>query len=569
MNKLFKVLFTFLLLISCFSCSKQDVVKDYSIPTYYHYEADSFYDNVKKLNDFNDVSLKDEFFDLYDNLYNELLKASDLSTVCYINYTEDVTDSYYKEEDIYIEDLVNNMSNEFAKACHNLTSSSMKDLFKEHVGEEIFNNYENYFVKSEEIINLENEENKLTKEYNDLTSKMNDYYITKDGVNYSYGDLSYDPQGFYDKYGDLYYTVLENAYKQFNKDSGEIFIKLVSIRDDLSKLYGYDNYALYADNEIYGRDYTSEDLYYLKEYTKEFADFLLYENIVCSNYEDLDIDTNELIKTVLTKVSSFSSILKDSYKVFDDNHLYSIDSSDTRYNGSYDTTFECSDASFVFLNRSNTVNDYFTLAHEFGHFTNGINVKNYDPICVSGSYDVFEIHSTALEMLFGLKAENIFVDNYDEMNMYNLADKFTNLVDGCLYDDFQRTIYENPDMTLDEINSLFEDLLKEYGYYILANDYGAYDYESIKYMWSQVPHNFNSPMYYVSYATSAFTAIEIWQIANKNFSKAYKYYENILLSDPYRNGYLSITSDSGLANITDSEAVYNTYYEVYDYFMNS
>ena len=569
MKKIFKIIFLLILVLSCFSCSKNETKKDYSIPTYYHYEVDTFYDDVKTLNDFNDENKKEEFLDLYDKLYSEVLKVSDLSTICYIKYTEDVTDEYYKEEDIYIEDLINNMANEFATACHNLTSSNMKDILRTHVGDEIFNNYVDYYVKTEEIINLESEENKLTQEYDDLTAKMSDYYITYEGTNYSYGDLSNDPQGFYDAHGDLYYKVLENAYKQFNTDSGEIYLKLLNIRDKLAKLYGYDNYALYCDNEIYGRDYTNEDLFYLKEYTKEFSDFLLYENIVCSNYEELDVSSDDLISTVLDNISTFSSILKDSSNVFIDNHLYSIDSNDTRYNGSYDTSFECSDASFVFLNKSNTVNDYFTLAHEFGHFTNGINVNNYDPICISGSYDVFEIHSTALEMLFGLKSQNIFKNNVEEMNMMNLADKFTNLVDGCLYDDFQRTIYENPDMTLEEINSLFEDLLKDYGYYTLANDYGAYDYDVIKYMWSQVPHNFNSPMYYVSYATSAFTAIEIWQIGNENFNKAYKYYENILLSDPYRNGYLTITTDAGLGNITVGDAVYNTYYEVYDYFMNS
>lgn len=571
MKKLISLLLSLLLLASCSNTKISEVKpKDFSIPEYYHYDASTFYSNIDAfkvaIENKDVVSLNN----LYDELYKELLTAYDLATICYIKYTEDVTNEYYIDEDQYIEDLANEMSNSFASLCHEAALSDIRDSFKEHINnDDVFNNYIDYVVKTDEILALESEEIKLSKEYDEITSHFGEYSLEKDGVSYSFNDAIEDSYTFYTNHGDFYFDIVNNAYKKFNEDTGDIYIKLVDIRDQIAKYYGYDNYALYADNEIYTRDYTNEDLYYLKEYTKEFSEYFLFK--IYTNeyqYEDIDLTPNELINKVLNIISNISFILEDASNVFKNNKLYSIASADTRYNGSYNTSFDSNNASFVFLNTTNTENDYFTLAHEFGHFTNGINVKNYDPVCASGAYDVFEIHSTGLEMLFGLNAKDLFEDNFDLLNSSNLIDKFSNLVDGCLYDDFQRNVYENPGMSLEEINSMFEDLLGEYGYKALADDYGLINYDVVKYMWSSVPHNFNNPMYYVSYATSAFAAIQIYQLGLDDFKKAVSIWEKICLFDPYRDGYHTITSNAGLESFTNEDAVYNTYSAMYDYLEN-
>lgn len=56
---------------------------------------------------------------------------------------------------------------------------------------------------------------------------------------------------------------------------------------------------------------------------------------------------------------------------------------------------------------------------------------------------------------------------------------------------------------------MFRRLSEEYGYtYYDAGD-AAYD-------WVDVPHTFSSPMYYVSYGTSALAALDIWTIARED-----------------------------------------------------
>lgn len=69
-------------------------------------------------------------------------------------------------------------------------------------------------------------------------------------------------------------------------------------------------------------------------------------------------------------------------------------------------------------------------------------------------------------------------------------------------------------MSLDEINNTFKDVMYDYGW----KDWEGYS--AIQYDWMYVPHNFDSPMYHVSYGTSAFAALQIWAKSINNYNKA-------------------------------------------------
>mgnify|MGYP000223011106 CR=1 FL=1 len=70
-----------------------------------------------------------------------------------------------------------------------------------------------------------------------------------------------------------------------------------------------------------------------------------------------------------------------------------------------------------------------------------------------------------------------------------------NLVDsvlqGCAEDEFQQAVFEDPDMPLDEMNLLHAQIYQDYMGYPLV------------YEWVDIHHHFETPFYYVSYATSA------------------------------------------------------------------
>ena len=71
--------------------------------------------------------------------------------------------------------------------------------------------------------------------------------------------------------------------------------------------------------------------------------------------------------------------------------------------------------------------------------------------------------------------------------------------------------------------------------------------------WVQVPHLFQSPLYYVSYATSALNALEIYEIAVDDFDKARDLYLDVVyLTDI--DGYVDTVKRTGLTNALEKDA---------------
>lgn len=56
----------------------------------------------------------------------------------------------------------------------------------------------------------------------------------------------------------------------------EIYLKLIKIRDKIAKLYGYPNYAEYAYESTYMRDYSLDDIDEVyKEVRKAFRIYII------------------------------------------------------------------------------------------------------------------------------------------------------------------------------------------------------------------------------------------------------------------------------------------------------
>ena len=125
-------------------------------------------------------------------------------------------------------------------------------------------------------------------------------------------------------------------------------------------------------------------------------------------------------------------------------------------------------------------------------------------------------------------------------------DVISAVLDGCLMDDWQREVYENPDMTLDEINDCFGRL---------ANEYGEGGYPGAEYLWCEIPHNFENPMYYISYAISAMGALQIWDQSRDNYAAGMESWENLIKAGPYADTYSDTMKNVGLKTFYETDAM--------------
>ena len=144
----------------------------------------------------------------------------------------------------------------------------------------------------------------------------------------------------------------------------------------------------------------------------------------------------------------------------------------------------------------------------------------------------------------------LFYDYYDELlgedigdiyafyDVYSMAD---NAISTALISEFEIAAYENPDMTLEELNKLYLQLSRRYGM--------QYD-SKIKelYTWSEVPHIFTSPCYYFSYLTSAFSSLDILTMAEEDRHEAVETYMT-LTTIPGYVPYCSAVEYAGLRDI--------------------
>lgn len=561
MKKILSFVLTLFLLVSCSFTNKQEFAnKDYSLPEYYHYDSTDFIEKCDELKEYINNNDCDNALAAYDQLYDELLEVEDLSNICFIDYSENINDDYYSDEQQYIDNIFDDLSNKFLTLCHLMSESEFSNDFKSHIDNELlFNDFVDYIEKSDEEIELLAEETRLQQEYYKINDTIDDYTFTYNGKTYTYDEIIDVSDTDYDLFSILY----DGYSSKVNADLGKIYLKLVKVRDKIAKLNGYDNYALYADTEIYSRDYSFEDLANLKAAAKKYGSIAIEILYSYYDYGSNNISGDKLLKDVTNIVTKISPLTQNAYDVLYKNDLYSISYGDGRYDGSYESSFVSKDSAFIFLNLSNSYRDYFTMAHEFGHFTNAIAVKNPCPFTREGCYDVLEIHSTGLEVLFGQKASNLLKDNYDTALLSNIIECLLAITDACVYDDFQRYVYANPDITLDEVNEKYKQLQLEYGW----SEFGGYT--GMEYDWMYVPHNFDSPMYYISYGTSYFASLQLWQESIKDYDKTVHIWEDIVTSNVYDDGYIKIVSDAGLMPFTNKDSVIDTYDKVINYIVLS
>ena len=556
MKKLLLILLNTMLLVGC--APKQNIDEtiksdelnidyDIKLPTYFHYELNDYPQRCSELVENANKGVFDS--SAYEKLFDEYKLISDLKETQYMIYSTDVTNTNESDEYLYIALVLDEARDIFASTCNKLTKSGVADKYKEYINNDfIYNQFAKYNEKTQEEIDLLAKEDQLINDYNNVSSKMYDYETTVNGEIYTFDDiLSEKGDALYEKNQDAYFAAYYDCLSNFNKDVGEIYLELVKIRDKIAKLNGYENYALYMDENEYGRNYDISKLDTFKKVVKDYGEYIYYYISYFQDDNAIELSSEELLESAESVINQISPMAKGYYKLLRTvPGIYSIDKGDERYNGSFCTYLYSVPTGLYFLSISDTTSDYFTLAHEFGHFINANRLITLNPTNENGSYDVYEFHSSAMEVLFSLKSQELLKEKWEPAFINNLIDKLYTVVFACILDDFQRQVYENPNMNLGEINQLFYDICHSYGFYM--NEY----------YWSLVPHNFDSPMYYMSYGVAYFSSLQLYEIAKKDYNKAIKIYEKIMDSDPCTKGYFEIMPEAGLETIDSQRVVKNT-----------
>ena len=520
---------------------------DWNDVVYEHVDPNSFYEAANALAEARDAQAVTAG---YDALYDELAHASTQAEVAYIRCGGDVTDSYWSDESVYSETVYGQMYDAFLTACHGVMEGPCADALRDHVEPDLAAVFESYEPMSDREAELSARAAELTDQYYELMASAGDMTYPWQGQDWTQ-DMIDGFQGAdlasrdYDAYLEVYFGLQKAVCGQV----GPIFQELVDLRTEQAALTGYESFTDMAYETIYLRDYGPDEAQALcdavKPLAREYYDSLYYYAIPDGTDDALLPDSESLLDALSRCVTTLDPALEAPFAYMTEHGLTDIGAGAGRQNSSYTTYLPEYGMPFIFFSQQGDCYDLSGLTHEFGHFADLLSSPPAD-LFTQRDLDLMEIPSTALEALGTFCYDDIYGDSADSARTAVLCDLFGAVVDGCIYDEFQREVYARPDMTLDEISALFADI---------SAQYGVYEPTGVDYYWIYIPHNFTDPLYYISYAASALAVIQIWDAAREDLAAGVGLLEDIMAADKYHSGYVETLEQCGLTPFTRPGAV--------------
>ena len=481
----------------------------------------------------------------YQKLLDESCRIGTDYALAYIRYMENLT-SDYAEDMTTLEDISTQSSDALSQTLARLLDGDYADLIRKLLGgDDLAEELEDYTETDEALLSLSKEASRKVQQYNALT--LAQISVTLDGETYTMDSLDEIEEEA------LYWEVATALGKKENEQLAPILIDLIGLYNQTAELSGYDSYAELA-YEGYSRDYTPEDARALHAAVKESI-VPVYQEIgeLVQSYENPDvlgeIDAEKLMATVGQYIGTIDADLDLSFRHMSQVGLYSIDYYTGRGDGFTINLPQYNDAA-IFMDLVGNDSDLETLVHEFGHYNAGMHQKQ-QALDTGFCMDTSEIHSQGLEVLFLSCADAVYGDEnaaVKKLNiLYNLLDS---IIQGCLQDEFQQLSYaaaQDHKLTVKELNELACRLYNEYG---LETQPGAKEI----YSWVEIPHTYESPFYYISYATSAVNALDILSISQEDYREAADTYMR-LTALPMDIPYQQALEQVGLHNTFDADTL--------------
>ncbi len=460
---------------------------------------------------------------LYGRILSEVDQLSTQSALIGIRYDANGADQEAADESAALSQLSVQLFDECYRTLGLLADTPYRDILERDAGPEILDELRNYQALTAREAALYEEEERLVQAYDQAMAQP--VQAVREGQVWTEESLAQDRE----LDDETWWEISAQLERERNRAAGEIFLQLVRVRTEIAKENGYDSYADYAYRESYGRDYTTEDIEAVRRAAKRYwvpLEARLMDALSQRDLRALDVRTraygDDILDAVEPYMARIDPELAETFAFMRQYHLYDIAPSDSKLPVGYTVGLPAYGTAFIFDDPYGDHQDYSTVIHEFGHFNETFHSAEHD-LWSSFHIDVGEIHSQGLEVLFTAYAGEMFGPEGGRAFYWaTISNMVSSVLEGCMYDEFQTAVYE--------VNRLFKDISEEYGY-----SYEGDGEES--YFWVEITHNFQSPMYYISYATSALSALDLWLISLEDWDTAVDIYLDLAamgLSQPYR-----------------------------------
>ena len=302
----------------------------------------------------------------------------------------------------------------------------------------------------------------------------------------------------------------------------ELFVELAAVRNEMAGLYGYDSYADYAYAELYSRAYAPEEArkiwtaaredvmpFYAEKYRGVYGaaenSFSLWK---------LDCSPERVRAALLYGAQHMSPEVSEACGYMLRHGLCDLERSDDKRAKGYTVWLPDYKVPYIFNAPSGFADDYQDAFHEFGHFLSYF----YCGDDGQDDFDLCEIQSQGMEVMFLNFYDDIFGDAAAVMRAQTVLGLLGSVIDGAMYDEFQQRVYAEESLTPERVDEIFAEVCVDYGYA---------EYDGFERGWTFLSHNFENPFYYISYAVSALPALELFVRAQSSPADAMDAYLRI------------------------------------------
>lgn len=508
---------------------------------YSRIDAEKFNKTIDELmEEFRLASSAEEQYAVHKKYTKEDNNISTMYTLASIRNSIDTSDEFYDGEMKYYNEKMPVISEKMQQYKKLVLDSEYREYFEEKLGKVAFKNAElEQKAFNEKMISDKQEENKLTLEYDKLIAS----------AKIPWGDEELNLSGLRKYMEDTDRDVRKKAYGEFSKfflshekELDEIYDKLVKCRTKQGKLGGCENFTELGyyrlNRNCYDKDMVKTFRDQVKKYIVPFAEKLHEKRREILGLDKLSyidegiyfnegnptpiVNDQELLEAGRKMYNELSPETKEFYNFLLDNEMLDVIGRKNKRAGGYMTSLPNYKTPFVFANFNGTSGDVDVITHECGHaFQSYINrddeIMEHNQITM----ETAEIHSMSMEFFAEKWMELFFGYRAEDYKTMHLMDAIIFIPYGCMVDEFQHIVYENPDMTPAQRKEVWLKLEKEYRPHI---DYTGDEFLEKGGYWQKQLHIYDDPFYYIDYCLAQLCALQFKIKMTKDYDKAWKDY---------------------------------------------
>ena len=467
--------------------------------------------------------------------------VSTAGSLAYIRHTIDTRDAFYDAENNFIDENLPLLEESKQKIYHALLASPFREALEKKYGAVLFLDLEiaaRSFTPA--LVELRQKENKLISDYQKLYASA---LVEFDGKK-----LPLPKLGPYQQSPDraVRKAAYETAGRWFDSQREELdrlYDELVKNRTEQGKLLGYENYVplgydrmgrnCYGPKEVAAfREQIVHDVVPLVakvkraqekrlgvDHLKFWDDVLLFADgnpVPQGTADDILAAGREMYHQLSGETGAFIDLLYEG-------ELLDVLSKEGKAPGGYCTEIYDYRAPFIFSNFNGTSGDVDVLTHEAGHafeswraMEKGLLLQQLWP-----TMDACECHSMSMEFLTAPYHHLFFGEGTKKYELAHCEESLTFIPYGCMVDEFQHIMYENPTLTPEQRNGVWADLEKKYRPW---NDFGDLPFYARGAHWQRQTHIYGSPFYYIDYCMAQTVAFQFWMASLKDRDDAWQRY---------------------------------------------